>query len=295
MTGYIFLLITIILFSSMEVAGRLIHLAVPPLSMTFLRFFIGFLVILPFIIFNKREMSVVKAMKRADILKIFLLGFTNVFLSMMLLQLAVHRGNASIPAILISSNPLFVYIITAFMTKSVSKSHVIKIISGLFGISGIIIFSQSESFKNPFLALSLSVLASILFAAYTIGAHGMVEKFSNLTVTGLSFLFGSVLYLPFIFAFEDYAFILRLSAKEIYVLLYMGVFITGLGYVFFFEGLKRMKVYVGSMVFFLKPLFALLFSFIFLNERFIPLQIFFVLFILYSTLPEIRKKNVHGS
>ncbi|PIP13989.1 MAG: hypothetical protein COX48_02735 [bacterium (Candidatus Stahlbacteria) CG23_combo_of_CG06-09_8_20_14_all_34_7] len=295
MTGYFFLLITIILFSSMETAGRMIHSSIGPLTMTFIRFLIGFFLILLFILLNNKERNILRGIKINDILNIFLLGFINVFLSMMFLQIAVHKGNASIPAILISCNPLFVYIITSLSEKHLLKSHIIKIISGILGITGIIIFHSSKSFENPGVAFSLSLCSSILFAFYIVRAHKLVSDFSNLIVTGLSFLFGTLCYLPFIFIFEDFSVLASLRFKEVVVLLYMGLFVTGIGYVFFFEGLKRVKVHIGSLVFFLKPMFALLFSFILLKERISSIQILFIFLILYSIKPDITKKNVDNT
>ncbi|MGE3063843.1 MAG: DMT family transporter [bacterium] len=295
MTGYIFLFITIILFSSMETAGRLIHTSIGPLTMTFMRFFIGFLVLLPFVLFSRKERMILRSIKGRALFDLFSLGFLNVFLSMMLLQIAVHIGCASIPAILISSNPLFVYLITAFSLKSISKRHVIKILSGMIGIAGIAIFTSSGSFDNSFSASLLSLLAAFLFALYTLKAHDKVAEFSNLTVTTLSFVFGSLCYLPFIFIFEDFSSLYMLNIKEAGVMLYMGIFVTGIGYILFFEGLKRIKVHIGSMVFFLKPFFAILFSFLFLKERILPIQMFFAAFMLYSIMPEIRKKSADNT
>lgn len=295
MLGYTYLLITIILFSSMEVAGRMIYSTVGPLTMTFLRFFIGFILIFFFILFNREERSILRMIKIRDLFSIFLLGFINVFLSMMLLQIAVHKGNASIPAILISSNPLFVYLIVNIKTKRFLRSHIIKIITGIAGITGVILFSQENGLSNPFTAFSLSLVASMLFALYTTMAPPLVNKFSNLTVTGISFLSGTVCYIPFIFIFEDFSKISMMNFKEISILLYMGIFITGIGYLFFFEGLKRIQVHIGSLVFFLKPVFALIFSYILLKESIHPMQIAFILLILYGTMPDLRKKNVHNN
>ncbi len=287
--NYLFLIFTVIVFSTMEVAGRLFHHEIGPFLMTFIRFLLGTLIMLPFFIAKKDNLTKLMNIGAKEIIFIMLTGIISVFLSMGALQIAVHNGNASIPAILISSNPIFIYLIISIKNKSFNRNTLIKMICGIIGITCIIVFSAHSDFKNPLIAFSFSFIASILFALYTILAKNFVKKYGILFVTFLSFVAGTICYIPFIFIFNEHTNI-QLSLNGILLLLYMGIVITGAGYLSYFKGLKAISVEKGSMVFFLKPVFAIILSIIFLSESINIIQIISILLILYAVSPVIKRK-----
>ncbi|MCK4523597.1 DMT family transporter [candidate division WOR-3 bacterium] len=287
--NYLFLVFTIIVFSTMEVAGRFFHHEIGPFLMTCIRFFLGTIIMLPFFIAKRDNLIKLKNIGAKEITFIMLTGIINVFFSMGALQIAVHNGNASIPAILISSNPIFIYLMISIKKKSFNKDTLIKMICGIIGIIGIIAFPTHSDFKNPLIAFSFSFIASILFALYTILARNFVRKHGLLFVTFLSFVAGTICYIPFIFIFNEHTSI-QLSLNGILLLLYMGIVITGAGYLSYFKGLKAISVEKGSMVFFLKPIFAVILSITFLNESINIIQVFSIILVLYAVSPVIKRK-----
>ena len=104
LVGYIFLIVTSLLFSSFEVVSKtLIHI-ISPMQMTFLRFFIGGIFLLPITFFSKKKTK----LNLNTWIKIFSLGILNILISMTFLQLTVKHTTATVAAALISSTPLFV-------------------------------------------------------------------------------------------------------------------------------------------------------------------------------------------
>ncbi len=265
-----------------------------PFSMTFLRFFLGMLFMMPFFLKDRSNIKKLKTSPLSDILKIMGLGILSVFFSMGALQIAVHNGNASIPAIMISSNPVFIYLIIGVRTRQFNRTMILKLVSGLIGIAVIITFSLNSDFKNPLIALSFSFVSSLLFAIYTVLARDFVLKYGNLFVTFLSFLAGSIMYIPFIFLFNEHIAV-NITFKGIIIMLYMGIIVTGAGYLSYFRGLKAIPVERGSMVFFLKPVFAVILSIIFLHESMNIYQLIAIVPVLYAISPEIRKINAHNN
>ena len=64
--GYIYILITAFAFSTMEIVGKMISNQLNPLQMTFLRFFIGGLILLPFALstqLNSTQLNLTQLMK----------------------------------------------------------------------------------------------------------------------------------------------------------------------------------------------------------------------------------------
>ena len=109
--GYILLAVTILMYSTLEVVTGAIKNLINPLQLTFLRFFIGGVVMLPLII-KKRE-----KVQGKDLLFFLALGILNIFISAGSLQYAITMGKASTAAILISSNPIFVMLFSSIILK----------------------------------------------------------------------------------------------------------------------------------------------------------------------------------
>lgn len=288
--NYLFLIFTVTAFSTMEVVSRSVHTQMGPFFMTFARFLLGTLFMLPFFIARKENINKLTHLPLREILLIAGIGTLSVFFSMGALQIAVHNGNASIPAILISSNPLFIYIINGIRNRKFERALVIKLAAGIAGITFIIVFSPSHNFKHPIVALTFSFAASVIFAIYTILARNYVNKYGNLFVTFISFCGGTLMYIPFIFILGEHT-SLSLSISGIISLLYMGIVVTGAGYLSYFRGLKAIAVERGSMVFFLKPVFAVILSVMLLGESVNTYQIIAMMLVLYAVFPKLKRAS----
>ena len=110
--GYILLAVTVLMFSTLEVVTGAIKNLINPLQLTFFRFFIGGVVMLPLVI-KKRE-----KVQGKDLLFFLALGILNIFISAGSLQYAITMGKASTAAILISSNPIFVMLFSSIPRKN---------------------------------------------------------------------------------------------------------------------------------------------------------------------------------
>ena len=104
--GYLYITLTTILFSSMEIMLKSISNSFNPIQLTFERFFIGGLILLPFAIksLKSKELSI----NKDDIKQFLFLGFMCVVVSMIFYQLAVTHTKASVVAVIFSCNPVFV-------------------------------------------------------------------------------------------------------------------------------------------------------------------------------------------
>ena len=115
LTSHLYCLLTICLWSTIELAGKLIGEGINPFAITAWRFLIGGLVLAPFAIRQyKRGKTPIKV---SSILQLGGLGILNVVCSMLLLQLAIYYGKASLAALIISMNPLFVSLFAALIIK----------------------------------------------------------------------------------------------------------------------------------------------------------------------------------
>ncbi|OQY39767.1 MAG: hypothetical protein B6226_01185 [Candidatus Cloacimonetes bacterium 4572_65] len=287
---YLYCLLTILFFSTLEVAGKLFGGGIHPIAITGIRFLIGSVLLSPFAMRQIRERKI--KFKATDILLIGLVGSLNVGVSMLALQYAILYGKASLAALLISSNPIFVAIFgLLILHEKLKTSTVIGIILGLFGMGIIIGFEDSlfSGATNPLLGLTFGLVSAISFGLYTVYAKRYAVKFGGFVFNSISFFVGGVvLLLAGLGLGFDLSFPLTLNNSA--YLLYLGTFVTGLAYMLYFEGLKNIPTAIGSSFFYLKPAFALILAYLFLGEKIILMQV--VGFILVVISLSLGKKKV---
>lgn len=267
--GYLFLLNTVILFSTYEVVSKIIIDRINPFQINFLRFFLGGLFLFVF--------SLIKGdfkIEKRHFKMMAVLGVINVVLSMNLLQLSLSMSNAKAApvAVIFSSNPIFVTLFSSVIDKE--KIHTYKKVGLLLGISGVIVMSLNELAIDAINLLSpvLALFSAILYGLYTVIGRKVSKETGSLKMNLYSFLIGSVLLMPLLILFKVPVFYINPSIAG-YVI-YLSVLTTGLGYLTYFIGLSVVGVSKGSMVFFLKPVLASIFAVIILKEN---VGIYFVL------------------
>lgn len=268
-TGYLCLLNTVILFSTFEVVGKTLVGSVDPFFTSFIRFLVGGLVLF-LLLMAKGDIKI----SVKDLIYAVGVGIINVSLSMNLLQLSLSQpgAQASIIAVIFSCNPIFVTVFSAIIDKE--KFGIEKILGLLIGVAGIfIIFSKNIGignleYRGPLLAL----LAAVLFGIYTVLGRRVSVKIGSLKMNAYSFIGGSLAMIPVLFFIEN-----PVTSFDIIVffkLAYLSVFVTGLAYYTYFIGLSLAGASKGSLVFFLKPVFAVLFAMLLLGEK--PYAEFFI-------------------
>ncbi|MBN1500291.1 MAG: EamA family transporter [Spirochaetes bacterium] len=268
--GLFYLMVTIFLFSTFEVTSKYLSPFMLPTQITFIRFFIGGIFLLPFAVSRMIRKNI--SLSIADILKMVFLGIVNIVFSMGLIQLGLVYTNASICAVLFSINPLFVII---FAKLLIGEKITAAKITGLgFGISGlaVLFYDSRMNGSSDFYGLVLILLAAICFAFYTVAGKKIINhRIDSLIVTAFSFLAGSLIMIPFQAVLKIP--VIPDMSKIIPQVIYMSVFVTGIAYYTYFEGLSQLEAGAGSMLYFAKPALASIFAVILLHER-ISLNLF---------------------
>lgn len=295
--GYLYIAITTILFSSMEIMLKFISNTFNPIQLTFERFFIGGLILLPFAIKSLKSKEV--SIDKEDIKQFLFLGFMCVVVSMIFYQLAVTHTKASVVAVIFSCNPVFVMLFAYVFLKEKIHSH--NIVSLILEIVGIIIIINPLSIKLSPIGVALTLLAAITFALYGVLGKKSTIKFGGEVVTCFSFIFGSLEMLILIlighipsissllnsFNISDFANVPLFTGynmNNIWAVIYVYVFVTGLGYASYFKAMEETSANTTSLVFFFKPVLSPILAFIFINE-FIPINMIAgILFIVVGSI-----------
>ncbi|MEQ8155625.1 MAG: EamA family transporter, partial [Clostridiaceae bacterium] len=259
--GYIFILITVIFFSTYETVSKTLVGTLATIQVSFWRFLIGG-IFLAAILIVKGDWKI----SYRDMFKVSLVGILNVVISMNLLQysLTFPGAKASAAAVIFSSNPIFVIIFSAFIEKiKPDKWKVFGLALGLAGV--VIIFIEKLNFSSLDLRSPLLALGSACtYGLYTVLGRTTSIKIGSLKMNAYSFILGSLFLLPFSLVTGS-PIAANLSAASGRIL-YLGIFVTGIAYFSYFRGLSIVGAGSGSLVFFLKPILAAFIAVIVLKE-----------------------------
>ena len=258
---------TAFLFATMEVALKIGGANYDSLQLTFLRFFIGGLVLLPFGIQEYRAKQA--AFERSyisgrDWLWLLLVGTMCIPISMLCFQLGVERSNAATASAIICMNPIFTMIIAhIFTTEKMSRA---KYFTVTMAMAACFFLMKPWDIQegNTTAGLTLTLIAAITFGAYTVMGKKTLAKIGTFAQTSFSFILGSlVLLIVMLFMGRP---ILDGITDHPLVLAYVGVMVTGIGYLTYFLAIKWSDATTGSLAFFIKPGIAPIIAIIVLHE-----------------------------
>lgn len=282
--GYVYMALATLLFSSMEIALKMVSGHFNTVQINFTRFCIGGLLLLPLAwrILRQRGLRLDLAALRS----FAALGFLCCVVSMTFFQLAVERANASVVAVLFSCNPVFVFLFSFLILRiAILPKQIAALLIVCTGM--IVIINPLHTFISPS-GIVFSLLAMITFALYAVLGTRQCEKYSATVVTCGGFLFGSLemlllVGLSHIGPLADLLVALNLpmfariplfsgyTPDIIPAMLFICVGVTGVGFASYFMAMQLTSPLKASLVFFLKPALAPVLAFFILSEP-IPLN-----------------------
>ncbi len=290
---HLFCVIAIVFFSTIEVVGKLIGTGISPYGITAWRFLIGGLLLLPLAL--KEKSIYAKQVSAKDYLKFTLAGILNVCISMLFLQLSIYYGKAVLSAVIVSTNTLFVALFAFFFLKErITKLHIIGLGLGLLGLFFIIygervLLSQS---RNLVWGVIFGLAAALTFALYTVYSKQLVIRFGNFTTLSFTFIFGAILL--FIYSvLSGREVLFDPSLKNILLILYLSMFVTGLAYLLYFSAMQILGAAKASLYFFLKPAVAAILAWLLHRETVNLMQLLGIVIIMLSLSRETVVRFLH--
>ncbi len=260
--AYGFVILTALLFSTMEVACKVAGNDLDPFQLTFLRFLIGGLILLPFGIAEMNKKGI--ELNHKDLLKLLGVGTIGIPISMVLFQIGIMNCNASSASVMFSINPLFTMVCAHLLTsEKVTKQRLAALAVGIIGLVFIIRPWDVQEGNTVFGAGCL-LLAAITFGFYTVTGKLVSQKIGSVAQAGISFLMGAAVLLVIIIMMGRP--VLDGVTDNIPIILYTGIFVTGLGYYSYFTSIRLSDATTGSFAFFLKPALAPIIAVIVLRE-----------------------------
>lgn len=285
---YIGVIMAAFLFGTMEIALKIAGSSIDSFQLTAVRFFIGGLLLLPFAIKEMRDNDI-----RLDIKQFLYLGLVGIIcipVSMLIFQIGVLKSNAATASVLISMNTLFTLIFARIIdNEKISRNMIIAIFVGIIGALFMIKpWDMQEG--NTVLGVVLVLIGAAAFGLYTVMGKKATDQVGIFVQTSFSFIEGSIV-LAVINLIIGKPIIAGINMDNILPVLYVSVFVTGLGYLFYFIAIKYSNAVTGSVTFFIKPAIAPILAVLILHESIYWNSIVGIILVLIASFVNLRENK----
>lgn len=264
---YVLLSLTALFWSGNMVVGRGITESVPPITLAFWRWSLALVLILPFALPHLRAQW--PALKAAW-LPVVVLGMLSVGAYNTFAYIALQYTTATNATMLNSFIPVATIALAfIFLGKRLSPTEGLGVIVSLLGVFTIV----GKGSVDTFLGLSLNLgdlwmlLAVLTWGLYTVGLQWRPQGVHPMLLLGALTVVGVLTLVPF-YAYELHGGrYMTLSPTTAVALLYVAVFPSFLGYIFYNAGIAAVGPNRGALFIHLMPVFGTLLAAIFLGER----------------------------
>lgn len=263
---YIKLILTALFWGGTFIAAKFIAENVGPFSAAFLRFAISSLCL---VLITIKAESKLPAVKKNLYLPIFLLGMTGIFGYNFFFFTAMQTLEASRASIVIATSPIFIALFSSLVFREMLTGK--KIIGIIISVSGAVTVLSKGRFTQIFTVGfgngEIYVFACVLFwTAYSlIGKKTMADISPLVCVTYAAIVGTAALFLPAYFEgmLKD---IPVYTARDWMSLAYLALFGTVIGFVWFYEGVKKIGPTKAGLFINFVPVFAVTSAFVILKE-----------------------------
>jgi len=266
MNPIIALIIAYIIWGAAAPITKLALQDVPPFIFGFLRFFFAASIYLIFVLKKWKKISI------STYITIIIGALFGVVINKAFFFLGLQRAPSVYAPVIASLSPLFLYGGAVFFLHEKRNESIIKgIIVSCIGlmiilISPLITHLNSGEWKFTIVGILFLLLSVIAGVTQTLIHKRVLKTIDSLQVTFISFMVGTVSFLPFaLFELESWSFS-QLDARGIFGILYGILFGSALAYGLFMYGISRLKAQRIGLFTYISPVVAIVISYPLLGE-----------------------------
>ncbi|MFH0979751.1 MAG: DMT family transporter [Candidatus Roizmanbacteria bacterium] len=238
---------------------------IPPFTLAFIRFFFAGLIFVPLAFKNWQKLSL------KDLINLLLVGLFGITINISFFFLGLQRTESINVPIIASSGPVFIYLLSIIFLREKPK---LKIFTGmmvaLFGVLAIIlspIFLDGKEFVIGAIEGNLFILLATFGSVFqTIIGRNILKKINPFQASAITFLFGSLTFLPFVPKEFLTWNISLLNINGIVGIIYGVFFSSALAYSLFYYGVSKIKAQEVGVFTYIDPIVAVLVAIPLLGE-----------------------------
>lgn len=291
-SGYLMALLATIVWSGNFIVARGLNEVYTPISISFFRWLIASVVILPFALpYLRRDFKLLLRQWRL----MLVLSFLGVTLFNTLIYLAAHSTTALNLSLFAITAPFYVVILNRVIFKeSLSFRQILGFIILILGL--LILLSKGD--PSTLLQLEfnkgdlLMAMAASLFGTYSVLVKKKNPAIGNLSFVSATFILGELMLLPF-FVGEQILFSPEISfiQKNVLQLLYIGIGPSVVSFYLWNKAIIGLGSTKAASIYNTLPIFSAFFGVVLLNESVLIAQIISAIIIVTGILFVIRSKS----
>lgn len=238
---------------------------IPPFTLAFIRFFFSGLIFLPLAL-NKWQRLTTKQW-----LEIILVGFFGITINISFFFLGLERTESINVPVIASSGPIFIYLLSIIFLRERPK---LRVLSGmLIALVGVLLIILSplivdgKKFVLGAIEGNLFILVATMGSVFqTIFGRDVLKKINPMQVAAITFLFGSLTFMPFIpKEFSNWNISLLNTAGWTGIV--FGVFFSSaIAYFLFYYGISRLSAQEVGVFTYIDPIAAIIIAAPLLHE-----------------------------
>ena len=269
-TEHFLMVITSFFWAIGHPLGKIITRSIHPFQLGALTLIAGFIGIF-FFLFASGRLKKINKIPIRDILISLGLGVFGFFLYQIFTFSALARIPASINAVLISNNVVFIAVLAAiFLKEKIMLPRVGGIALALIGVV-LVTFNMGFSIEGgriDLLGSSFSLLAAFSFGIYTVAGKKILTLNDPLIVAAIALFSGAILLTVFASFTVGFSDVFEAGWPVFLLTVFLGFTMIGVAYPLWFYCLKKLPASHISIYIYLTPAFAVLLSLLILDERF---------------------------
>ena len=245
------------------ILGKMLFSSLTFVQVTASEVFFAALTAFAYIIARKEHMR----FSRRSVGNFLVVGLVGTVFAPLMFFLGLTQTLAVNATLIAHLQPLFVAIFGFFLLKE--RLHRQDLVAGVLVIFAVILITGRTTGNLANLKLGtlgdlVVLLATLSWAIVAIPGKQLTEEASSVVIVGYRFLIASVVFFPILLYLN------QLIISSIYQVL-LGI-VVGLGYIFYYEGLKRVKASQVALTELSSPFFAAILAWNFLGEKTTPMQ-----------------------
>ncbi|MBH9967068.1 DMT family transporter [[Bacillus] enclensis] len=238
---------------------------IDPYTLLVLRFAIGALFLLTILVVKRYPLTL--PLRYAP--QLIVLAVLGVFVHQVIQATALITIDASAAGWMISFSPVFTVILSVIFLQE--KMTPFRTAGMILAIAGVLMVTGAGSGKGVNFSISigyvLMLLSTLNWAVYSVLLKRLSIPLPSLLVTFYMSMTGCFLTLPFMIRNRGWENLTLLSQVEWAHILFLGVFVSGIGYWYWGKALEMMDASKVSMFLYLEPLVTLIAAIILLHEK----------------------------
>lgn len=263
--GLIFLFLTFFLWGSIYVGAKLLSGAIMPMTLACLRCAVGSV---PLLLMTKPHR---KKVEKEDRKYFLIIGVVGYFLTWDMVQVGISLTGASTAALVNSFNPVSIMLLAALILKE--KITPVKMLCLVLAIMGTLIVTYGADGRAELAGIVVTFLATLTWGTASVYMRRLTAKYPPIMVTAYGMFIGLCCHIPvgIATAIADPPI---LGAREIGIILYLGIIGSGLAQFTWTKSLQQFSASSCSLFYPLQAVFSAILGAVLLQEQFTSL--FFV-------------------